>query len=338
MSEYLQLCHKTDGKVDKKWLMSEKLDGQRAWWDGGITRGILKKHVPWANVTKDARYLTEQRATGLWSRLGNVIHAPDWWLDQLPNIMLDGELFMGYMYRQELMTQIKGNAPSFRCVKYFIYDVPPCDTMLAGRTVGVGGGRKITIPPSHAWRQEHAVRDTIVIGGGMRFEDRIEVYNRMGNDVIVPHKQLEVGNDLETYLADVLARGGEGLVIRDPRSLYATVRSHSCLKYKPFDDSEGTVVGWVSGEATDKGSRLLGMMGSLILRLDNGQRLHLSGFTDEERQLHDPSWAKMNPGSIGPSPGPVHFSYGQCVSFKYRGLTADGIPMEARYWRKRVDE
>ena len=47
--------------------MSEKLDGVRAYWDG----------------------------KALISRLGNPFHAPDWFLAGLPDVPLDGELWIG---------------------------------------------------------------------------------------------------------------------------------------------------------------------------------------------------------------------------------------------------
>src|SRR5262245_58339892 len=49
------------------WWMSEKLDGFRAYWDG-------QKFI---------------------SRLGNLIHAPDWFMAGLPDVPLDGELWLG---------------------------------------------------------------------------------------------------------------------------------------------------------------------------------------------------------------------------------------------------
>lgn len=48
------------------WLMSEKLDGVRAMWDG-------------------EKFL---------SRSGKVFNAPDWFKETLPNVRLDGELFV----------------------------------------------------------------------------------------------------------------------------------------------------------------------------------------------------------------------------------------------------
>ena len=82
---------------------SVKLDGMLAMWDGGWSRGRKKSEVWWANMgNKDRR---ADVCTGLWSRLGNVIHAPDWWLDMLPRgFCLVGELYRPGWFRQEILS------------------------------------------------------------------------------------------------------------------------------------------------------------------------------------------------------------------------------------------
>lgn len=345
MSELVMLCHKVVPRTTVKgMLMSDKLDGQRCFWDGGITRGLRKALVPWANCQKDGRLLTEQVSTGLWSRLGNVIHAPSWWIDQLPAVMLDGELWAGYEHRQKLMTNIKGGAPSFEGVKYYVYDLPPLDTMLAARIYNCGGGRKVTIPPCQSWYAQNAVSNLDhIIGGGMPFIDRYRAYKGliMGGVCSAVEQTVVTGHaHMDSELQRVLSAGGEGLVLKAPIGYYATERSHQCLKYKPFEDSEAEVIGWTSGAETDKGSRLLGKMGSLRVKdFKSGVVFDLSGFTDAERELNSTQseWARMNPGSsfIG---GTTQFHTADTVTYKYRGLTADRVPMEARYWRERTDE
>jgi ATP-dependent DNA ligase len=109
------------------------------------------------------------------------------------------------------------------------------------------------------------------------------------------------------------------------------------LKIKPHDDAEATVIGYTSGRETDKGSKLLGLMGALIVEF-NGKRMELSGFTDQERQFSSAeaaSFAASNPGSECPDwITNTNFPRGSQVTFKYRGLTKEGIPQEARYFRK----
>ena len=64
----LLLAHAWDNDQDLTgWLLSEKLDGVRAYWDG-------------------TRFL---------SRQGNPFHSPPWFTAELPNIPLDGELWLG---------------------------------------------------------------------------------------------------------------------------------------------------------------------------------------------------------------------------------------------------
>jgi len=47
---YCQLASKYDEEKHfiGGYYWSEKLDGMRAIWDGGVTRGMLKSDVPWA--------------------------------------------------------------------------------------------------------------------------------------------------------------------------------------------------------------------------------------------------------------------------------------------------
>src|SRR5213078_1892631 len=64
----LLLAESWDNTADlTDWWMSEKLDGVRAYWDG-------------------KQFL---------SRQGNIYHAPDWFIEGLPTVPLDGELWLG---------------------------------------------------------------------------------------------------------------------------------------------------------------------------------------------------------------------------------------------------
>ncbi|MCL4853398.1 MAG: hypothetical protein KJZ78_18745, partial [Bryobacteraceae bacterium] len=149
------------------------------------------------------------------------------------------------------------------------------------------------------------------------------------------------GDQVEHYLQRVLDHGGEGVVIRNPEGIWTPKRHRNILKYKPFSDAEGRITGFTSGRETNKGSRLLGKIGALIVDY-NGKRLELSGLTDAEREFLNSDMAKTaaeRPGQDMPSffQG-KSFKVGQTVTFKYRELTDDGIPKEARYWRRRDAE
>lgn len=328
--EFLMLAHKYNPAKHgiAGWYMSEKLDGMRCFWDGGASRGVFKSNVPWANCNKDERYVTPPVATGLWSRYGNVIHAPAWWLDLLPPVLLDGELYIED-HRQELMSIVKKQEPGdWSRVKYYCFDIPA--TVFADGKIGDNWCFK-NIPQA---------------GRGLPFRSVIYKLERLlKGDTIIAHRQVQLSFasvEAERTAALELSRitdaGGEGLMLRAPGSIWTPERVHSLVKVKRLDDAEGVVIGYTAGRETAKGSKLLGMMGALILRLPNGQHLELSGFTESERSLNDPDWAIANPGEEVPEDvWAIKFKRGSVVTFRHRGVTRDGIPQEARYWRKHND-
>ncbi len=324
------------------WFVSEKLDGMRAYWDGGITRGMIKSDVPWANCAKDDRLVNVEVSTGLWSRLGNVIHAPDYWLDHLPACPLDGELFMGRdIKRQDLLSRVKRLSPldaDWEPIQMWCYAMPSYMKMFPshGDFVPEQCNKMIGLyipSESLTFRQEYYLLKKVVDCPVAKVLEQ----------TLLPTLSSLCKTMLNRLVDDVVKSGGEGVVIRNPDTGYECCRSHNLLKYKPFDDAEATIGGFVSGRETDKGSRLLGKMGAMIVDY-NGVTLQLSGFTDAERVLdgkHHQSatrayhWAASNPGTECPNwISCLHFKRGERVTFKYRGLSADGVPQEARYWRK----
>jgi hypothetical protein len=67
-----------------------EIPGKRAFWDGGVTRGLQALEVPWTKPKK-------KKATGLWSEEAEIIDAPDWFLNRLPSCPLDGVICPKYM-------------------------------------------------------------------------------------------------------------------------------------------------------------------------------------------------------------------------------------------------
>ena len=64
---------------------------------------------------------------------------------------------------------------------------------------------------------------------------------------------------------DFLKDGYEGSILRDPASHYKNGRSYGLMKFKDFDDSEATIVGYELG----KGKRT-GTLGKFIMQDDEG--------------------------------------------------------------------
>ena len=313
--------------------MSEKLDGKRAYWDGGISRGCLASLVPWANTVKDKKSVI---ATGLWTRAGKVVHAPDWWLDDLPKIPLDGELWLGRGEFQRLTAITARHAPDIRWrdVQYKVFDSP---INLTDRTITVRdykfeikGARKWAVAkvgvtyPSARWNFEMI---QVFLKGRVngRFVSRVK-------QVMLPWVSAEAIDQVHTELDALVLQGGEGLMLRKPESFWTPTRSNLLLKYKPWKIGKGTVVGYRHAKV----GKIQGLMGSLILDFD-GKRLKVSGFTEEERNYCNhaaQSAASQFPGDIAANNIRHHvFPRGKQVEFRYRELSDDGIPKEARYKR-----
>lgn len=349
--EFLMLAHKYDPKkhFPTGHYVSEKLDGIRAFWDGGISRGLSCREVPWANVEKDGRLLVQPVATGLWSRYAKVIHAPSWWLDDLPNTPLDGELWLGRGKFQTLASIVKDHDPSdeWKNVRYMVFDSPNLAIVFADGILDNTNFKKtfMNIPAWVGFHRDDKLSQRSLISTfednyeylGERLLDRKYVHrhlqnHKLANEFVVMKEQLK-------KLADELPADQEGYMLRRPTSYWSPDRSHNLLKIKPFHDAEALVKGFVWGRETDKGSKLLGLMGSMIVSF-NGKEFELSGFTDSERVLIHPQLGKVSEGHNYPGSkvsdnivNPL-FPRGSLVTFRYRELTDAKIPKEARFLRK----
>lgn len=347
--EYLMLGHtfKPAKHNIAGWFLSEKLDGMRAYWDGGLSRGMRASKVPYANKIKDHRLKVKPVATGLWSRTGKVIHAPDWWLNDLPCIPLDGELWLSRGRFQELTSIVSKFEGSLQWnkVKYCVFDSPPFREMLADRTIKVRDyefhifdalnwylkevDSKIK-SPSERWTFEIVRRWLRDQELGLRVK---LIYQER-----LPFSHPKAIDRVKKRLEELLLVGAEGVILRKHSSFWLPQRSHTLLKHKPWYDDEAVITGFTTGRKTDKGSRLRGMIGALIVNY-KGKRLELSGLTDQEREFTDEwmfHWAWTFPGKDVPLDFEGrHFRIGDTVTFKYRELSDDGVPKEGRYFRKR---
>jgi DNA ligase-1 len=360
--EFLQLAETLNAAKHNigGYYMSSKLDGMRAAWDGGITRSMRTEDVPWASVTdpKTGKKKTKIKpiATGLWSRYGNPIMAPDWFLNRLPACFLDGELWAGEGNFQLCRSICAGDDPDprFDKIKYAVYSAPSFQSLFQDGEIK---NTNMVCQISEEECGEFIGRQLEDFEGDFRFsvaktfEEEVAFLKTVfesENASCFMLKQETLPLDLgqahirvAEYLDYVLEQKGEGVVLRNPLSCWKPRRHNGILKYKPYLDAEATIVGYTSGRETTKGSRLLGKIGALIVDYA-GKRLELSGLTDAEREFADQmarDWAANNPGVDAPYwVEGKQFKKGQTISFKYRELTDDGVPKEARYWRRRDAE
>lgn len=347
---YVQLAHPLKNQSVAGKFVSEKLDGERAIWDGGVSRGLYADTVPYSNTAKDKKRFY---ATGLWTRRGKVIHAPNWFLDKLPKAVLDGELFAGRGKFQTLSSVVRNQSgtSNWDNIKYMIFDAPPMETWLSDGFIE---------DKPHFIKQlkgcvEWFNRRTLGVGieypePRQSFRDRQSLLKIWGiSDPCILHPQVALPEgeksariELDLRLDEVLLLGGEGLILKSPSCLWLPERVHDMLKYKPWLDMEAEVVNYTTGRETDDGSRLLGKMGALICKIPAGT-FKVSGFTDAERLLSEvglqklsaTDWAIWHPDSeLIPEYQNKLFPRGSMVTIKYRELTDSGLPKEGRYWRK----
>lgn len=129
----------------------------------------------------------------------------------------------------------------------------------------------------------------------------------------VPQRRVRDAAALDAWLEGVVAAGGEGLVLHRGDALYRAGRSDDVLKYKPHDDAEARVVAHTPGKG-----KYAGMLGALVVERGDGLRFRLgSGLSDAQRA----------------DPPPI----GSLVTYRYSGLTRNGVPRFARFLRLRHD-
>lgn len=357
--EFLQLANKyVPGKSKVAgYYLSEKLDGTRCLWDGGLSRGLPTVEVPWASVidpkTGKRKKKIKPVATGLWSRYGNPIIAPDWFLNLLPCMPLDGELWAGRQQFQLNRSIVAGNTPDprFDQIQFAVFGTPSLAGLFQdGEIKNAHFHCHINSDSIQTWVENHAHEDYVEAASKATFDDEMLLLREyLDVDRVYLHPQTKLPTDetaaraqVEHQLYQIIESGGEGIVLRDPTAIWTPKRTSSLLKYKPYTDDEGTLVGFTSGDVTDKGSKHRGKIGALIVAYQ-GKLLKVSGLTDEEREFasyNDTNFAYEHPDQDMPPDVKAsrHFKVGQQITFKYRELTDAGIPKEANYLRVRDEE
>lgn len=358
--EFLMLAHPMKPKhLIAGFYMSEKLDGGRCFWDGGISRGVPTLQVPWANTlnpkTGQLKTNIKPISSGLWSRYGNPIMAPDWFLNTLPCCPIDGELWAGRGKFQQTMSTIKKKVPvdsEWESIKYGIFGTPNFfSVMRDGEIKNPNFHKTIVLEEVKKWlaTRGHLLSSFLQMIPDAPFSAELANLNSWldmaaETHFLIPQTKLPMDEEearaiVEAVKKKIIEGKGEGIFLHAPSQVWEPKRVHACLKVKGQLDGEGVITGFVSGRKTERGSKLLGLIGALVLDY-KGNRLELSGLTNEERRFsgdHEEDWAYNSPGEeMPPDTQGLHFKVGDTITFFYRELTDSGIPKEARYFRKRA--
>lgn len=253
----LATIYQSGSDISVYWV-SEKLDGVRGYWDG-------------------KQLLTRQ---------GYPIRAPEWFVANLPEQPLDGELWIGRGQFDGISALVR-SAPEddraiwhqqWRQVKYMLFDLPQSPGTFSQRLTHL---REIVNDVDRGWIQ------------------------------LIDQRRLTSDTALMAWLEQVVAEGGEGLMLHHEDAIYKQGRSSGLLKLKLWLDAEARVVGYQPGKG-----KYAGMLGALLVETPAGIRFKLgSGFTDEQRK---------NPPEIG-----------SVVTYKFTGISENGVPRFASFMRVR---
>lgn len=337
------LKFKTDGA-----MVSEKMDGHRALWLP-FTRGRSWREFFWSNTARDDNNYI---CSGLWSRGGKPIHAPAYFLDQFPKDMpLDGELHMGRGEFEKTSSVIRKHDPvlsEWMGVYFGAFDIPSYSEFFKPGQIRVGG--KASEPKYEADFKIgcHRAFEEVMLSphwAPKRFSEVLWLFKNKvtweSQTDYVTQLQLEHTREAAEYtvsemLINICKSGAEGLMLRQPHSVWEAVRSVDLVKVKPLDDAEGTIIGYCRGKG-----RLSDKIGAFRVSW-NGVEFDLSGFMESEREVADghycyDAFMDLQPGEYTEVNLSDQFPVGSVVTFRYSDVTKDGKPKFARYWRKHVD-
>ncbi|KAJ3047294.1 hypothetical protein HK097_011659 [Rhizophlyctis rosea] len=225
------------------------------------------------------------------SRLGNPFTAPSWFTEDLPKDMsLDGELFAGRKQFASTISVVKTiNSPHWHKIKFHIFDSPSLSALPFETRISRLKTFYKSLPSSSHPSGDHP---TIVI---------------------VDHTKCKGSDHVKELLEEVEEKGGEGLMLRKPGSLYEGKRSGTLLKVKSFFDAEAEVVGYEPGKGKHKGAT-----GALKCKMESGKLFSVgTGMSDAERR---------KPPQIG-----------SIVTYRFQELTNDGVPRFPSFVGVRID-
>jgi DNA ligase-1 len=260
-----------------------------------VTKGAPRAEwaMPWDKNLDARAYALSEKLDGvraLWDgkklrfRSGREIAAPAWFLAALPSEPLDGELWMGRGTFDRLSGAVRKAQPvdeERREVRYMVFDAP-----LTGLS----------------FRQRYQRAQDLLSGKEAKWL------------LVVAQAQVATAQEVPERLQNVVAQGGEGLVLHHWDALWQPGRSKMLRKLKPEPDDEGRVLAVVPGKG-----KLKGQMGGLLLETSDKKRFTLgTGFSEAVRRAP-------------PAPG-------SWITFRYRDRTPKGIPRFASFLRVRPEE
>lgn len=322
-----------NGKLDPDdFLLSEKLDGFRAIWDG-----------------KEFR-----------SKNGNIFVSPPGFRSKMPKgMVLDGEMWAGrdqykrvsQILRTKNWPDSKSHEDAWLEMSYMVFDSPSInskDSKNGGFEKSIAKGLKNL--GDYGRKINKSSKKKKVLGGIKRNADG--TYS--GTDIIIDNlisivpqidisksvelsplpdgqtwnrnnttlRGIQFNSSIEDILNGLVDKGSEGMMIRtknsyfDPTDEKGNKRSNSILKIKPRFTEEALVIGYEEGLNRNEGK-----VGSLLMQSKVKGKVKTwklgAGLSDDDRK----------------NPPPKN----SVVEYKFTGRTSGGLPKEAAFFRARPE-
>jgi DNA ligase-1 len=154
----LLLAETEHGQADVSlYLVSEKLDGVRAFWDGQVLR----------------------------TRNGNAVNAPAWFVEKFPAQALDGELWIGRGQFERLSSTVRRQTPDdaeWRQVRYLVFELPQAPGTFRERAQSL---RSVVARAGVPWLQ--AV-EQFEIGSRKALDRKLQEILRVGGEGLMLHR------------------------------------------------------------------------------------------------------------------------------------------------------
>ncbi|ANV98719.1 DNA ligase [Helicobacter enhydrae] len=206
----------------------------------------------------------------LYSKTGRLLDAPAFFVQGFPPFAIDGELWSKRGDFENIVSIIKsqGKKLQWRDLRFYIFEVPHQK-----------GGLLERIGVLQQYLSQHSAPYI----------------------AIIPQHSFKDLQELHSVLEEIVAQGGEGIVLRDKHTPYYTKRNKLAMKMKKFQDKECKILSYIKGEG-----RFQNQVGALLCQDDQKIFKIGSGMSDEFRK---------NPPPIG-----------TIITYKYFGFTKNGVP------------
>lgn len=163
------------------------------------------------------------------TRSGKGLNPPKWFLKMLPRengkiLPVEGELYFGKGTFQQTGSLRSYDDGDWQNVKFHIFDI---------------------IDYKHRWiDRQNRLR--------LIHEEWKKKTEYPLNVKIVGWKKVKNSEHVEKYLKKVLSRGGEGLILANPKGKYEDGHVEQILKYKGCNDSEAVIVGYKTDKSGER--------------------------------------------------------------------------------------